>query len=130
METKRSDAHKVIFPMMMIARRLESVSRRKTTSLMKLGLSRMTTFRWYVINMLITPTTTVETKIPPPKMLLRPISPPSLVPVKAIMLEKTSGDPFPNGSKVVPAIAGERLSVLDKCSTAGQKYSDAVLLKI
>ncbi|KAI3681006.1 hypothetical protein L6452_35787 [Arctium lappa] len=62
------------------------------------------------------------------RILLRPISPSSAV--KAIMLEKSSVEPFPNGSKVVPAIAGERLSVFDKCSMAGQKYSDVVLLKI
>lgn len=130
METKKSDDQKVIFPMMMIMRRLESVKRRNTTSRMKLGLSTMTILRRYVINRLRTPTTTVETKIAPPNMLLSPISPPSVDVVKAIMLEKTSVDPFPNGSKVVPAIAGERLSVLDKCSTAGQKYSDAVLLRI
>lgn len=109
-------------------RRFEREKRRKRTSRMKLGLSTTTIFFRYAINRLRTPTTTVEMKIDPPRILLRPISPSSVV--KAITLEKTSVEPFPNGSKVVPAIAGERLRVFDKCSTAGQKYSEAVLLKI
>ncbi|GJZ10812.1 zinc finger, CCHC-type containing protein [Tanacetum coccineum] len=71
----------------------------------------------------------MEMNMDPPSTLFSPISPPSLEEVNAITLEKTSVEPFPNGSKVVPAIAGERLSVCDKCSTAGQKYSDAGCVK-
>ncbi|KAD7479774.1 hypothetical protein E3N88_02910 [Mikania micrantha] len=43
-----------------------------------------------------------------------PISPPSPDAVKDMTLAKTSGAPFPKGSRVVPAIAGERFRVFDR----------------
>ena len=68
----------------------------------------------------MTPTTILDTKNAPPKILLSPTSP-SSERVNETMPEKTSVAPFPRGRRVVPAIVGERFKVLDKLSKEGQK---------
>lgn len=110
----------MILPMATITRREESEKRRKRTSLIKLGLSTVISLSG-LIDMLIIPTTTLDTKNAPPRTLFRPTSP-SPVLVKDTILAKTSGAPLPRERRVTPAIVGDSLKILDKPSKEGQKY--------
>lgn len=110
--------HKEIFPTRIIKRRQQRENRKKQTSLMKLHLS---TEIWRgLVNKLMTPTTTLDTKKAPPKILFRPTSP-LLDLVKETILAKTSGAPLPSERRVTPAIVGESFKSLDRLSKEGQK---------
>lgn len=109
---------KLMVPKMMITSRQSSDKSKKRTSLTKLDLSIETLFGH--TQMLMIPTTTVETKNAPPRMLLRPTS---LVfsPMKETMLANKSGAPFPRERRVAPAMVGESFKVFDRPSREEQK---------
>lgn len=108
----------MILPIAIIETRENREKRKKMTSLIKLALS--TEICWGLIEMLIIPTTIVDTKKAPPRILLRPTAPlPDLV--KETIEANTSGAPFPSERRVTPAMVGESFKIFDKLSKAEQK---------
>lgn len=112
------EAQKLISPITMMRIRAQRENKKKRTSLMKLGLSTENSLR--LVNILITPTTILETKKAPPRTLFRPTSP-SSDRVKETILEKTSDAPLPRARRVTPAIVGGSFRILDRLSSDEQK---------
>lgn len=117
-ERRERAPHRLILPIMRIPSRQERQKSKNTTFVTKLDL--LIFLPCLLTEMFIIPTTTLDTKNSPPNMLFRPIS---LVPSleKEIILERTSGAPFPRERRVIPAKVGESLRISDKPSSEEQK---------